>query len=70
MAGGEAAHYGGKTISATCKLLFPSPGGRGVRGEGRNICNINRLAKTLKPSAFWRRTDVDTYATEGDFPLA
>jgi len=46
-------------------ISFPSPGGRGVRGEGRDLRHIKRLAHTLKPSAgsaLWRRTCVDTYA--------
>jgi len=54
----------GQDYPHTSKLLilFPSPGGKGVRGEGRNLCNINRLAHTLKPPAFWSRTCVDTYS--------
>jgi len=36
-------------------ILFPSPGGRGVRGEGGNLCNIMRLAHTPKPFAGWRK---------------
>ena len=57
----------GKTIYTTFKLLilFPSPGGRGVRGEGRNLPNIKRLARTLKSSAYCGRTCVDTYAPQG-----
>jgi len=57
----------GISIHMTCKLLilFPSPGGRGVRGEGRNLCNIKRLASTLTPSAFWRRVCAATDAPHG-----
>jgi len=38
-------------IHTICKtlILFPSPGGRGVRGEGRNPCIIKSLALNQNP---------------------
>ena len=54
----------GISLYTTCKLLilFPSPSGRGVRGEGGNLRTIKRLAHTPTPSAFWSRACVDTDA--------